>query len=108
VSRSLGGLWSHWWASLVGVSDGKEPRFISRDSLTPGQRKSVEPMAARLHVDYQKLQQFITDSPWDDGHVCNKSDDTIQQGGDNVHMGDYGSPGAGIGPEARAGWHCHP
>jgi SRSO17 transposase len=37
--------------------------------LTPGQRKSVEPMAARLQVDYQKLQQFITDSPWADDQV---------------------------------------
>ena len=34
--------------------------------LLPGQRKSIEPMAARLGVDAQKLQQFITDSPWDE------------------------------------------
>ncbi len=32
--------------------------------LLPGQRKSIEPMAERLGVDAQKLQQFITDSPW--------------------------------------------
>ena len=32
--------------------------------LLPGQRKSIEPMAERLRVDAQKLQQFITDSPW--------------------------------------------
>ena len=32
--------------------------------LLPGQRKSIEPMAERLQVDAQKLQQFITDSPW--------------------------------------------
>jgi SRSO17 transposase len=32
--------------------------------LMPGQRKSLEPMAARLRVDSQKLQQFIADSPW--------------------------------------------
>jgi SRSO17 transposase len=32
--------------------------------LMPGQRKSIEPMAARLRVDSQKLQQFISDSPW--------------------------------------------
>jgi len=32
--------------------------------LMPGQRKSVEPMAERLGVDSQKLQQFVADSPW--------------------------------------------
>src|SRR5260370_6927245 len=32
--------------------------------LMPGQRKSIEPMAARLGLDPQRLQQFITDSPW--------------------------------------------
>ena len=34
--------------------------------LMPGQRKSIEPMAARLRLDPQRLQQFITDSPWDE------------------------------------------
>jgi SRSO17 transposase len=33
--------------------------------LMPGERKSIEPMAERLGVDSQKLQQFIADSPWD-------------------------------------------
>lgn len=37
--------------------------------LAPGQRKSVEPMAQRLGVDVQKLQQFISDSPWDEERV---------------------------------------
>jgi SRSO17 transposase len=37
--------------------------------LMPGQRKSIEPMAERLGVDSQKLQQFISDSPWQDGQV---------------------------------------
>ena len=32
----------------------------------PGQRKSIGPMAERLGVDAQSLQQFITDSPWSD------------------------------------------
>ena len=34
--------------------------------LMPGERKSIEPMAARLGTDSQKLQQFIADSPWDE------------------------------------------
>lgn len=32
--------------------------------LMPGQRKSIEPMAQRLGVDAQSLQQFVSDSPW--------------------------------------------
>jgi SRSO17 transposase len=32
----------------------------------PGQRKSIEPMAARLVVDAQSLQQLVTSSPWSD------------------------------------------
>jgi SRSO17 transposase len=37
--------------------------------LMPGQRKSIEPMAERLRIDSQKLQQFISDSPWPDRPV---------------------------------------
>jgi len=32
--------------------------------LMPGQRKSIIPMAERLGVDSQSLQQFVTNSPW--------------------------------------------
>src|ERR1035438_4513540 len=34
--------------------------------LMPGQWKSIGPMAERLGVDAQSLQQFVTDSPWND------------------------------------------
>jgi len=34
--------------------------------LMPGQRKSIEPMAARLGVDAQSLQQLVSSSPWSD------------------------------------------
>jgi SRSO17 transposase len=37
--------------------------------LMPGERKSTEPMAERLGVDMQKLQQCIADSPWDEQEV---------------------------------------
>src|ERR1017187_1496531 len=37
--------------------------------LMPGERKSIEPMAARLQTDSQKLQQFLADSPWDEQDV---------------------------------------
>lgn len=37
--------------------------------LMPGQRKSIGPMAERLGVNSQKLQQFITDSPWEESAI---------------------------------------
>src|SRR5258707_12740870 len=36
-----------------------------RGLLTDGQRRSLQRMAARLGVDHQRLQQFITSSTWD-------------------------------------------
>jgi len=39
--------------------------FYVQGLLMPGGRKSVEPMAERLGVDKQKLQQFVSDSPWE-------------------------------------------
>ena len=36
-----------------------------RGLLTDGARKSMQPMAARLGVDHQRLQQFITSSTWE-------------------------------------------
>lgn len=37
--------------------------------LLAGQRKSIQPLAERLQVDGQSLQQFITDSPWEESAV---------------------------------------
>jgi SRSO17 transposase len=37
--------------------------------LMPGQRKSIEPMAARLGLESQGLQQFLADSPWDENDL---------------------------------------
>ena len=36
-----------------------------RGLMLDGQRKSMQPMAARLGVDHQQLQQFLTSSTWD-------------------------------------------
>src|SRR2546421_5446443 len=36
-----------------------------RGLLTDGARKSMQPMAERLGVDHQGLQQFVTSSTWD-------------------------------------------
>ncbi|MBV8990340.1 MAG: IS701 family transposase [Solirubrobacterales bacterium] len=42
-----------------------------RGLLEEGARKSLEPIVARLggEADYQSMQQFLTDSPWDSGLV---------------------------------------
>lgn len=42
-----------------------------RGLLEEGKRKSLEPLAARLgeDADYQSMQQFLTDSPWDPAAV---------------------------------------
>jgi SRSO17 transposase len=42
-----------------------------RGLLEQGPRKSLEPMVARLgaDADYQAMQQFVADSPWDPGLV---------------------------------------
>jgi SRSO17 transposase len=43
------------------------PRLLEFASsmLADGRRKSMQPMAERLGVDHQGLQQFITSSTWD-------------------------------------------
>ena len=40
-----------------------------RGLLLDGRRKSMQPMAARLGVDHQGLQQFVTTSTWDTAEV---------------------------------------
>ena len=54
----------------IGRSERREcAALYVQGLLMPGHRKSIEPMAERLRVDSQKLQQFISDSPWEDRHV---------------------------------------
>ena len=56
-------------AEMLGGLARKDQRAAGelyvRGLLTGGQRKSMEPMAARLLIDHQRLQQFITSSTWD-------------------------------------------
>ncbi|MGI5513825.1 IS701 family transposase [Streptomyces sp. CA-106131] len=49
----------------LGRSDQRRwgERYV-RGLLGAGRRKSMEPMAARLGVDRQGLQQFLADAPW--------------------------------------------
>src|SRR5216117_4312337 len=56
-------------AQMLGVLPRKDQRaageLYARGLLTDGQRKSMQPMAERLGIDHQRLQQFITSSTWD-------------------------------------------
>src|SRR5215813_11399524 len=56
-------------AEMLGGLARKDQRAAGelyvRGLLTDGRRKSMQPMAERLGVDHQRLQQFITSSTWD-------------------------------------------
>jgi SRSO17 transposase len=56
-------------AEMLGGLPRKDQRAAGelyvRGLLTDGRRKSMQPMAARLGTDHQRLQQFITSSTWD-------------------------------------------
>ena len=56
-------------AEMLGGLARKDQRAAGelyvRGLLADGQRKSMQPMAARLGIDHQRLQQFITSSTWD-------------------------------------------
>jgi hypothetical protein len=53
--------------SSLGRKDrrAKAGLYIPGPMLDGQRRKSMQPMAARLRVDHQQLQQFVTSSPWD-------------------------------------------
>jgi SRSO17 transposase len=59
---------SHFMVPLAEVLGRSERRMAAtryvEGLLLPGQRKSIAPMAERLGVDAQSLQQFVSDSPW--------------------------------------------
>src|SRR5680860_881763 len=58
------------YASLARCDQRAKGEQYVRGLLLEGRRKSIQPMAARLpDGDEQGLQQFITDSPWEDGPV---------------------------------------
>jgi SRSO17 transposase len=56
-------------AEMLGDLPRKDQRatgeLYARGLLTDGRRKSMQPMAGRLGIDHQRLQQFITSSTWD-------------------------------------------
>jgi SRSO17 transposase len=58
------------YAPLVRCDQRAKAEQYVRGLLLEGRRKSIQPMAARLpDGDEQGLQQFVSDSPWDDAPV---------------------------------------
>src|SRR5713226_7613133 len=57
--------------------------------LMPGQRKSIEPLATRLGVDSQSLQQLLTSSPWSDEVLWKaiRQGVIVRGGGRGYHFG---------------------
>lgn len=55
-----------------------------RGLLEEGKRKSLEPLAARLgkNADYQSMQQFLTDSPWNPAAVVRAVAERVAPGVD--------------------------
>lgn len=57
---------AEWMLEDLARSDQRaKGELYMRGLLTDGARKSMQPMAERLGVDHQGLQQFITSSTWD-------------------------------------------
>src|SRR4051794_23483856 len=53
------------FASMARSDQRAKGETYLRGLLLDGRRKSMQPMAARLGVDHQGLQQFVTTSTWD-------------------------------------------
>src|SRR3954454_904139 len=64
---ALIGFAGEMYGSLARCDQRAKGEQYVRGLLLEGRRKSIQPMAVRLpDGDEQGLQQFITDSPWDD------------------------------------------
>lgn len=53
------------FAPLARVDQRAKGALYVRGLLTDGRRKSMQPMAERLRVDHQGLQQFVSSSTWE-------------------------------------------
>ena len=53
------------FAPLARVDQRAKGVTYLRGLLPGGRRKSMQPMAARVGVDHQRLQQFVSSSTWD-------------------------------------------
>src|ERR1700719_1354689 len=63
------------WAKAAGHADRHTPlKNYCMGLLLPGERKSIEPMAARLAPDnvrriHQSLHHLVADAPWSDEEI---------------------------------------
>lgn len=57
------------FTSLARTDQYVKGALYLRGLMTDGKRKSMQPMAERLGIDHQRLQQFITSSTWDYAEV---------------------------------------
>src|SRR5579859_536188 len=65
VRPRLAAFTAEMFSGLARRDQRAKGELYARGLLMDGQRKSMQPMAARLGVDHQQLQQFITSSTWD-------------------------------------------
>ena len=52
------------FASLTRKDQRTTGSYYLQGLMLEGRRKSMQPMAMRLGIDHQRLQQFVTSSPW--------------------------------------------
>lgn len=52
------------FASLTRKDQRETSSYYLQGLMLEGRRKSMQPMAQRLGIDHQRLQQFVTTSPW--------------------------------------------
>ena len=52
------------FASLIRKDQRATSSYYLQGLMLEGRRKSMQPMAERLGIDHQRLQQFVSTSPW--------------------------------------------
>lgn len=65
VSQRLDAFVAEVFSSLTRSDQRVKAGLYARGLMLDGRRKSMQPMAQRLKVDHQQLQQFVSTSPWD-------------------------------------------
>lgn len=65
VSRRLDAFVAEVFSSLTRSDQRAKAGLYARGLMLDGRRKSMQPMAERLKVDHQQLQQFVSTSPWE-------------------------------------------
>jgi SRSO17 transposase len=86
-----------WLAQAAGHSDRRLPlQNYCTGLLLDGERKSVEPMAARLAPDHvqsmhESLHHFVAQSPWSDADMLRQgrlhADNAEERTGDGMDCG---------------------